>query len=197
MHRRTARGNRLGLALTGLLLLLAGAALLLTSRGVFGKDVSHTPTYTAAISKFIHSNTGWLWPVAAAVAVIVGLVFLRWLLVQLRVDRIRRVTLDSEEPNAGDSGRSTMPAGALTDAVADDVESYRGVRRADVALTGPSDSPSLWIDLRTDADADLGRIRQRVSAEAIPAARASLEQPELPSYVHLRVTRRTGGRTVA
>ena len=43
---RTARGNRLGLALTGLLVLLAGGYLITRSLGVFGSSQAQDPIYS-------------------------------------------------------------------------------------------------------------------------------------------------------
>ncbi len=45
MHRRTAKGNRIGLAVTGLVLLAGGAALAAGWRGLYGAASTTQPLY--------------------------------------------------------------------------------------------------------------------------------------------------------
>lgn len=196
MHRRTARGNRLGLTITGILLALAGAALFAGNRGYFGSGSSSSPLYPEAARRFIHDNGTWLWPVVAAVAVIVGLLFLRWLLVQPRTDKLRRLTVDTEDANDSGAGRTKMPATALTDIIEDDIAALRGVRKASAALSGHVDVPQLWLRVSADADADLAEIRRRITGEVLTDARTSLEVSELRTYLRLAVSRRAGARQV-
>ncbi len=191
MHRRTARGNRLGLILTGLLLLVGGAALLGGHQGVYGASGTKDTVYPDAASEFVHDNSGWLWPVAAALAIVLGLVFLRWLLVQPRTDTLRRLRVDSDDDSGDGSGRTTLAASAVTDAVEDDLDDVRGVRHASASLTGHGDAPTLWLSVTTDADADLGRIRRHISTTSLPAVRAALDQPDLPAQIVVEVSKRS------
>lgn len=189
MHRRTARGNRLGIAVLGILLLVGGLALLAANRGSYGNTAGQDPLYPVRARTFVHDNHGWLWPAVAAVAIVLGLLFLRWLLVQPRRDSLRRVRVDSDNHTDGGAGRTTMPATALTDAIEDDLTDVRGVRRATAALSGSSDRPQLWLSVTTDANANLGRIRQHLAQTTIPDAQRALELPELPTYLRLSVGR--------
>lgn len=47
----------------------------------------------------------------------------------------------------------------LLDVVEDELDQVRGVRRVAATLAENPDSPTLWLDVATKADADLGRIR--------------------------------------
>lgn len=195
MHRRTARGNRLGLILVGLLLLIGGLALVAVRVDVFGSAANDQVAYPDDVATFVADNAGWLWPVAAAVAILIGLVFLRWLLVQPRTDTVRRLRIDADGEGDG-SGRTTLASSAVTDAVEDDLTDQRGVRRASASLTGPVDDATLWLAVTTDADADLGRLRRHLATDTVPSVRAALEQPELPVQVRVEVSNRSGGREV-
>lgn len=195
MHRRTSRTNRAALGVVGLLLLAGGLALVLAHFDVIphGSDQS---VYPRSVQRFVHDQRVWLYWVLAAVAVVLGLLFLRWLLVQLRVDRIGRVVVDSdlEGDLADGAGRTVLPAGAATAPVEDDISDLSGVRRAHADLGGSPDQPELWVTVHTHADADLGAIRTRITHEVVPAARTSLERPGLPAYLTLVVGRRPARR---
>ena len=185
MHTRTRTGNRVGLAATGLILLLAGVALVGAHHGTLVHSAPHQRLYPGAARRFVHDNHDWLWPVAATVAVLVGLVFLRWLLVQARVDRVRTVRIDSDNETADGAGRTRMVGSALTNAIEDDLENVRGVRRVRASLAGPSDDPQLWLHISTYADAELGRLRMHLTDVAIPDARAALDH--LPVHTQVRI----------
>lgn len=198
MHRRTARGNKLGLALTGVVLAVAGAALFLAHQGMIGTAGKRNALYPDQGRRFVHDNTSWLWPVTAAAAIIIGLAFLRWLLMQPRTDRLRRLVIDTDE-HAGtnpSAGRTRMPAHAVTDIVEDDITALRGVRRATAALSGHTDSPQLWLTVSTDSNADVARIRHAITTTIVDDARACLDLPELLTQLRLTVTRRDGDRNL-
>lgn len=204
MHRRTARGNRVGLTVTGLVLVIAGAALFAAYRSYYGGvDTAKYPIYPASARRFVHQQGGWLWPVVAAVSIVVGLVFLRWLLVQARIDRVRTLVVDSDAereiagPNGAPNGvgRTRMPATAITDVVEDDLVGLRGVRRASATVSGHTDAPELWLRVVTEANADVGRIRADIVDTVVPDVRTCLEAPEMPAYLTLQVSRHESART--
>jgi hypothetical protein len=87
MTNRTARGNRVGLAVTGLVLLTAGGYVLARSLGAFGSTQARQPVYTDAEAGWIRT-TIWIWPAVAAVGVMIAILALRWLIVQLRTERL-------------------------------------------------------------------------------------------------------------
>ncbi|MHA3705063.1 hypothetical protein ACXR2U_23065 [Jatrophihabitans sp. YIM 134969] len=194
MHRRTTRGNRIGLAVLGALLLAGGAALVLAYLDVIPGGSDQT-VYPRTVQRFVADQDTWLYWVLGIVSGLLALAFLRWLLVQVRVDRVGRVVVDNDldEPGAG-AGRTVMPAGSATAPVEDDIESLAGVRRARADLAGSPDAPELWVTVHTDCDADLGRIRTGVTDTVVPDARTSWERPDLPAYLTLVVGRRAAQR---
>ena len=88
------RTNRVALTLFGLLLLLAGAAGITASAGVFGAAFSHRTLLANPASTYIGHHGGWLWPAAAAACLLLALACLRWILaLLLSTDRARDITV--------------------------------------------------------------------------------------------------------
>jgi hypothetical protein len=189
MRRRATRGNRTGHALIGLPLLVAGAAVLARSAGLYGGPAT-APLYSAAAHRYIHDH-GWIWPAVAAAAIIIGLACLRWLIVQPRRDLLRRVRLDSDHRDEPGAGRTILLADAVTNVIDSDLAAQRGVRRAAAALSGQTDQPELWLTLTAAADIDLARLRDHLTSELLPSLRTSLAQPGLTAYLRITITRRT------
>jgi len=194
MHGRTRRGNRLGLALLGALLVLGGTAAILAHTGVLGRRVAEAAVYPAAANDWIVAHR-WIYWVVAGVAVVLGLLALRWLLVQLRSDRIAEVRIDTDRDSSTDAGLTALVAGALGDAVAHDAGRIEGVRSSRAAVTGGRDAPELRLTVTLDADADAGAVREQLTG-VVRHARASLDRPDLPVWLTLDVSRRPSTRSV-
>ena len=83
--------------------------------------------------RFFGAQGAWLWPVAAFAALVIVVLALRWLAALLfSTDR----TGDPPIPPTAGAGRTILAAGALADAVAGEIESYRGVDNARARLIG-------------------------------------------------------------
>ena len=57
-------------------------------------------------------------------------------------------------------------------------------------IAGRPDQPELRVDVTVDPDADLTRLRTRITDEAIAHARTALDTPKLPTQLRLAVGRR-------
>lgn len=196
MSSRTARGNRLGLGIVGIAALGLGGYTLARSLGAFGADQASEPVYTESVASWIHQHT-WVWIAVAVVAVIIALLALRWLLVQLRAERMNRVVIDrdrdADRPDLP-AGGSVLPASALTTAVGREIEDYPGVRSVRAHLSGAPDQPALHLKVVIDADADLARVRHRIVTGALANARIALDDPRLPAQLQLAVAKPGGDR---
>ena len=195
MNSKTARGNRIGLAVVGVLLLAAGGYVLARSLGAFGTEQADAPVYAERTASWIHAQQPWIWITLAAIGVIVALLALRWLLVQLRTDRLGRIAMDTDlalDPDDdGDlgAGRTTLPTSALTTAIGQEIDGYPGVRAVTVHVAGRPDRPELRLEVTIDSDADPARIRTRIVDEAIAHAKAALDTEFLPTQLLLAVNR--------
>ena len=200
---RTARGNRIGLGVVGVLLLAAGGYTLARSLGAFGREQADAPVYSERTASWIHAQQPWIWITLAALGVIVALLALRWLLVQFRTERLGRIAMDTDlgpEPDghpddggavggAVGAGRTTLPTNALTAAIGQEIDSYPGVRAVTVHVAGRPDRPELRLEVTIDADADPARIRTRIVDEAIAHAKLALDTQFLPTQLLLASSR--------
>lgn len=195
MSSKSARGNRIGLGVVGVLLLAAGGYVLARSLGAFGAERADAPVYTERDASWIHAQQPWIWITLAAVGVIVALLALRWLLVQLRTERLGRIAMDTDldaDPEyAGDLGvgRTALPTSALTTAIGQEIDGYPGVRAVAVHVAGRPDRPELRLEVTIDSDADPARIRARIVDEAIAHAKTALDTEVLPTQLLLAVNR--------
>lgn len=187
MSARVNGANRAALALLGLLLLLAGVAGLALSVGI--RSVSSyqlstprpgQPLIPKQLSSFAAANT-WFWWAVAAAALLLALLGLRWLLAQLRTDRISRFDLTANQQD----GSTVVHAGALTDAVAADAATIPGVDNASAQLIShPTRRLVLAVNL-TDY-ADIAQVRDQLESLTVAHARQAVDQPDLPIDIRLR-----------
>ncbi len=183
---RTDRVNRALLLLLGLILLLGGLAALLTGLGVFGAGRADQPVFARQLVDFVNRHAEWFWPVVAVVAVILGLLALRWLLIQARSDRISSLDLEVDRSH----GRTRMDADALTGALVDEIESYRGVAGASGRLLGDGLEPRLSLRVALDGRVDAGDVLRRIENEALAHARSALSAEQMPTRLELVIPRR-------
>ena len=185
------RTNRIVLLLLALLLIAAGLGAGAASLGIFGIVTQHSRLMANPAGHFIGSQGAWLWPVAAAAAAILVVLALRWLLALLfSTDRSGDLPIRSP----GHAGRTILAAGALTDAVAEEIETYVGVDSARARLIGNGLDPELVVTATLVETADLTAVRHRIEAGALTHARSALDNPSLPIQLHLAVTTRPRAR---
>lgn len=178
------RTNRAMLVLLALLLIAVGLGAGAASLGAFGTSGQHSKLTDNPVAHFIGAHGAWLWPLAAAAAAILVILALRWLLALLfSTDRAGDLPIGP----ADGTGRTTLAAGALTDAVAEEVESYLEVDSARARLTGNGRDPQLVVTAALRETADLVAVRQRIETGALTHARSALDNPSLPIQLHLTV----------
>jgi hypothetical protein len=185
------RTSRIMLTLLALLLLAAGLDAGAASIGLFGSFTQHSRLMANPTGRFFGAQGAWLWPVIAVGGVIMLLLALRWLAALLfSTDRAGDLDIHPRGP----AGRTVLAAGALTDAVAGEIESYRGVDSAQARLIGDSGSPALVVTATLEETADLAALRRRIEGEALAHARSALDNPSLPVRLNLTVTSRRATR---
>lgn len=188
---RPARLNRTLLAITGLVLLLAGAFSLAFGLGLL-RNVLHGLDPTGPLLPAQLDPPTWVAYVTIVVAVVVGLLCLRWLLAQaLR----RPKTATWRLP--GDSGRGAtrLDTDHAADSIAADIAAYRGVAKANATLTGPRAQPVLHLVVHTETGTDIGPLRERITTHALPRLRHALELDTLPADLLLRLDTTPADRT--
>ncbi|QDB78375.1 alkaline shock response membrane anchor protein AmaP [Georgenia wutianyii] len=180
MSTRVDGANRAVLTLLGLALLAAGVLGLVLSLGGFGTDLAASPVLPDQLSR-LAADTSWFWPVVAAACLVIALLGLRWLLAQLRTDRVTRLDL-TQDPR---DGLTTLHAGALIDAVEDEAGALRGVTGASAHLRG-EDHPRLDLTVDLSDRADVAEIRAQLEELVIPHLRQAADAPDLAVDIVLR-----------
>lgn len=179
--RRSARGNRLGLVVVGIMLLVAGLAALATGQGLLGGDLAATPLLGDRANEVLSQQ--WVPYVAVAVAFVAGFLALRWLMVQGMNDTVGRMHLARD-----DAGNVEISESAARGALEQEVTDYPGVRRARARLTESGDHPHLRLALTLEEDADVAGIWRRVRSEAITNLRGALELDQVPAVIRMSMT---------
>ena len=177
--------NRSALLVLGILLLAAGVLGALAGFGAFGERIKTESLVDNPVGRYFGKNGQWLWPVIAVVAALGVVLALRWLWVLLfSTDRVAELRVKGSRTG----GRTTIAPGALADAVANEIEGYRGVESATARLIGDSTMPRLVIAAVLDHAADPNELRRRIETDAAAHARAALADPQLPVQLDLTMT---------
>jgi hypothetical protein len=135
---------------------------------------------------------GWGPSAAAAVAVVIGLLALRWLIAQT----IRRPAGSNWQLSPDTTtGTTHIDSHAAVRPLADEIEDYAGVLSATASLTGPRQHPHLYLRVSADDHADISELRRRIGSNAIPRLMQALNLPALPADMLLRLVSASGART--
>ncbi|QIZ38095.1 alkaline shock response membrane anchor protein AmaP [Saccharopolyspora sp. ASAGF58] len=184
---RPARLNRILLVLIGVVLLAGGVCILASALGAMPLLAPEAPVVST-----VPPLAGWVPWVVAVVAVIVGLLCLRWLLAQT-LRRAKTGTWQlSQNPRKGQTRLDTDTAAAP---LVEEIETYPGVHRARARLAGTRAHPVLHLAVVTEDRADIRQVRHRIDAEAIPRMRQALELEHLDSDLLLRLGTAHSART--
>jgi hypothetical protein len=136
--------------------------------------------------------------VAGAVLALLGIFLMRAMLRRRGGTLMRDIYL--QQPEADQSAPAQLPGStevasrALHDALQEDLETDRQVRRAAVRLTGPTDHPQLLVRLAVTADADIARLAGHLDKAVDRFIATSGVRPELSDVV-VRMPVRTGARS--
>ncbi len=185
MH--TDRTNRFALALFGLLVLIAGAAGMTASTGVFGATFAKRALFANRVSTYIGHHGAWVWPAAAGVCLLIALAALRWIVALLiSTDRAGDIPI----PVRTHEGTTILQSAALTGALTREVGRYHGVDTARGRIIGDASAPEIVIAVTASHSADLHALHRRIETEALAHARQALGKTDLPAHLHLDVSRR-------
>lgn len=180
-------GNRVCLALTGLVLLVTGGATL-----VNGAQEPYRPLVTGALSRWMTASL-WFWPAVACGSLGVAMLGSAWLTAQWRRRSLRRLAMGDSRADA-----TRMAARVATRAIAADVTSYPGVRRVSTRLSGSARRPAVRVRVTYEEGVDLGELAWRIRDDAMARLRTTLNREDLGGVVDFRMKRddRAGERRV-
>ncbi len=176
MSSRVDHANRTLLILIGLLLLVAGAAGLALSFEAFGADAAASAVIPNELSQFIADNP-WYWWAVVAVAIIMALLMLRWLIAQLHSTRLSHLDVEPDRS----SGETVLRGGAIADGVEHEVQSFLGVQDASLRLQGTQASHRYHLTVDLNERADVDAVRTRLTTQTVPNMRRAqdFEEPAI------------------
>jgi len=186
---RTDRRNPVGIGLAGLVLASAGTLALVVSVGAFGFS-SDRPVLDGDVLQFVRDESTWVQLGLLVVGVLAVVVGLRWLLVQLRVERLSDVLLEADDAR----GQTSMSPKALTDAVETEARSVHGVSDASARLENDPVEPDLRLVVDLTARADLREVRTAIETVVLAHAREALSRDDVPTLVQYRLARGSSTR---
>jgi hypothetical protein len=175
-----AHGNRIGLAVVGVIGLAAGAAGLARGLGqwpdLLGDDGA--PVLEENVREL--ASRSWFWPVVAAVLAAVALLALRWLAVQGERGTVRTLRIEPDTRRGG----TTLPARAVSGAFVDDLAGDSGLRRIQARLVVRPSPPRLAVTAALPPTTDPAAAKQHLY-EALGRHRQALETDDLPASLRL------------
>ncbi|GAB3124855.1 alkaline shock response membrane anchor protein AmaP [Streptomyces calidiresistens] len=193
--------NRVLLALIGVLLVGAGAAVVaaaldLPARWGIPLPDGWSPRAPDDVLLTDADRTrwvgeGWWWPVVIGVLSLLVLLTAWWALTQFRRGRRRELPLGDEAEGAD---ATVLRGAALEEVVTEEIESFPGVERARVVLDGGRRGSRLRAGVVLEAGARPGEVVRRFRTEALEHLRTSTGRERLPADLRVRSTRHAADR---
>ncbi|MDP9865511.1 MULTISPECIES: hypothetical protein [Streptosporangium] len=182
MDRKTARGNRLGLLVMGLLLTALGALTVARGAGALPRSLApaREPLLGAPVREAFTRHGPWPWWALAAGGIVLALLGLRWLLVQGRHTRLGGIRLAS-----GPGGVTDIDAGSVSDALAADVSAHPAILGASATMVGTQANPAVRLRVVADENLPMSAIREQLDGVAVPRMRQALETEHIPAVAQV------------
>ncbi|GAA1851185.1 hypothetical protein [Actinomadura bangladeshensis] len=170
---------RIAIAMTGAVLLLAGASAAALGLGVFDAfgALSGRPLLDPAAVRFA-GGTGWFLPAAAGAAELLALAGQLWLVLQGRA----LVHQWWPDLDAETRVRARTAAAALDR----DVRALPGVEDVRIRLTGTADKPRLLLNVSCAGDTLVGEVYGELGAGPVERYRHAIGMPDLPVVIRFR-----------
>jgi hypothetical protein len=176
---RPARLNRGLLILIGLVLIAAGAFTLGTGLGVL-----HLQRPASALIPTTAPPQPWVPYAVTALAILLGLLCLRWLTAQTMQRPKTGTWRWARDP---DHGVTHLAADTATVPLLTDLHAYPGVTAATAWLSGNRHTPRLHLAITTEPDADLAALRHQIAEHALVRLRHALELSDLPTTIQFHL----------
>ena len=178
------RLNRWVLLLLSLVLLGAGGYALARGYEAFGAEQADEEVLLEPVRDFVGRNENWFWIVVLGLSLIVAYLALRWLVAQFRSPRLTEIDLTGE----GSKGSTQLRAAGASDALATDIETYRGVSSASARLVDDGERPEVDMRVEVNDDADVPALRAKIEDEALRRFCQALGVSSVNAHLHLRLT---------
>lgn len=186
MTPQVDRVNRVLLIVIGLVLLVVGIGALLVSGGVFGDARADAPIVSSVVTDNVNAASPWLWPVLAAVALLVAVLAGWWAFSQPRSRPVSQVRLERTP-----AGHVEVAGAALAECVQLDCEAIPGVVRARARVGTEGEHTQVHLTAWVGAPYDLSTVVTKIDNSVLPHLAFSLDGPDphpIRTTVHLEAT---------
>ncbi|WP_440069077.1 hypothetical protein [Streptosporangium sp. OZ121] len=182
MDDKTARGNRLGLLIVGLTLMILSALAIARGAGAFPQAVAPagSPLVDGSVRQPFATYDPWLWWVIAAAGIVLALFGLRWLLAQGRRGRLGGMRLEG-----GPAGVTEVDTGSVTDAAAAEAGTHPAIINATADMVGTNAHPAVRMKVVVAEDAPMSAVREQLGGVVIPHMRQALETERMPAVARV------------
>ncbi|MEU8382303.1 alkaline shock response membrane anchor protein AmaP [Streptosporangium sp. NPDC048865] len=180
MDDKTARGNRLGLLIVGLALMVLSALTIARGAGAFRQAPAGNPLVDGSVRQPFATYDPWLWWVIAAAGIVLALFGLRWLLAQGRRGRLGGMRLDG-----GPDGVTEVDTGSVTNAAAAEAGTHPAIINATADMVGTSRHPAVRMKVVMAEDAPMSAVREQLGGVVIPHMRQALETERMPAVARV------------
>lgn len=170
MTTRVDRSNRVLLGLLGTALLAAGGLGVARSLGWIG-PVATTDGVLPPDAAPAWAGDWWFWPAVAAIAFVIALLCLAWLVAQASTERLRHLEVDPSR--AG--GDTWLRAAPIAEAVEGEVTRIPGVDNAKMQLLGTPGRHRHRLVVSLNDRADIDSVRAQLTAHTIPNVHQALD----------------------
>lgn len=190
MNRAVLRLDRVLLALAGLVLIVAGATALLWTTGTLAQYVEGVPSSLDTSAATDATAQTW-WPyVTGAVAVLLAIVAVWWMLAHLP----SRAVPEQDLPGSTRTERLRIDRGAVAEATARAAQQIPSVRKATATLRDEGPELVLSLLVKVDPATDLPRLATQLD-DLVADAATVLPDDRLRSRttVRMRTSRRSDG----
>lgn len=168
------------IGLTGLLLLAAGAVILVVGTGLLGANRAARPVLDPLVEGTLATHQTLTRIVAIATGVALLVAGLLWVTRSLKPEHHPDLLLDSSPDR-----RLVVSAAAIGGALRADAETITGVNRARARMAGTTATPIVRLDLWLDDAADVRDIYRDLDTRVLSRARDSLGVASLPAAIHI------------
>ena len=192
MRQTAGTLNRIWLAILGVLILVAGTALLLQATGelhtLLGTAPSGQPVLTGDLDAFLASP--WVAPIMLVCGTIIGVLGLLWIIAQ--VPRKNPAGAYRFQDDGG-AGFTVCDPSVLTAAVERQINTLPGVVTSAALLRGTAMSPDLTLKVTVNDRADIQEIIHRIDTSTLQDLSGALEAPLQQCRLQIDVNGRTQG----
>ncbi|MDJ0315257.1 hypothetical protein [Arthrobacter sp. H35-D1] len=189
MRQTAGTLNRTWLAILGILILAAGAALLLQTTGILQKVFQTPAPGTKIVTGELHSFFAqqWLIIIFLIISVVVGVLALVWIIAQIPVKNLAETYRLHQE---GAQGRTSCDPSVLASAVEHQIDSLPDVLTSTVILRGTVDEPDVTLRVTVNDQADIRALLRHVERTTLAELSTALEAPLHKRRVQIDVSAR-------